>query len=265
MQFKIRKLLSAIQLFCKRNILSIIEFLKGFLSFLSSHANLLAALATFFLALLTFSHITVTKRMAEETKRLADINTEQFKIKSYPTFLVELERIKPEPERLLKKLKIRNKGEITAYNVTFLLVQIYQRNDGLSFCADLGTYYESEERMTSINFETKIWKGSSKTIVSSNRFLDGCNIDNLKYLLLFIKFKVPYDTKYRYEVLGYILTKEYEKEKEPTYIWQEISINDRTNLIQRYLNLSSTWEQPIKLFFVDYDIELSETSNEDNR
>jgi len=115
--------------------------------------------------------------------------------------------------------------------------------------------------MTTINFETKILKESYRTIVMDSKTNNDYNLSRLKYLLLFIKFKVPYDTQYRYEALGYILKEEIEKEKESTYVWQEIAISDRKNLIKHYLKLSSKWEQAVKSFFADYDIELSEKTN----
>jgi hypothetical protein len=118
------KMLSILRRF-RGMVISVGSRIKKVFCFLSSHANLLVALATFFLAILTLKYITVTTKMAEETKRLADISVEQFKIKSYPVFLVVTSPPVFNSANITQEFTINNRGEIAAHNVTLLLVSVF--------------------------------------------------------------------------------------------------------------------------------------------
>lgn len=248
--------LSAIKNIASRMPGVVFKCFKKTLFFLDSHANLLVALATLFLAFLTLKYISVTTKMAEETKRLADSNIEQFKIKSYPVFLVVTQRITFESGRLVQRFNIHNKGEITAHNVTFLLVNVYKNKSEL-FVHNTGTYYEVGKTRRSIDIETKIQKDSFKWLVSETSLPKEYGFDDLKHALLFIKFKVPYDTVYRrIEVFGFILDRVPEKEKERLYIWQELSPSDCSDLVRRHQKISFAWSEQVNTFFKNSHLEM---------
>jgi hypothetical protein len=210
-----------------------------------TYALWFTAIATFSLAIGAFWNTC-------ETRRLADLTTEQFRIKSYPDFLINAEPFNLDAAASYHKFRIYNKGEITAHRVTFLIVDIYERDHGLFFKPIVGTYYVSDERMTAINFETKIWREAHKTLEHKGSYPKGYDAETLRNCLLFIKFRVPYDTKYRYESFGFILQQTFEEEDEKTHTWQPISSTDMKSLRERYVNLSSKWGAPVEEFFVDY-------------
>lgn len=185
-----------------RLISSMFVSIKRILSFLSKHSNILVALATFTLAGLTLSHIAVTRNMAVETKRLADISVEQFKIKSYPALVVYTPEINITSDSLIQTYIISNKGDITAHNVTFLPVLVCDKSGILNFKTLHGTYYEDIPTNDASKHEIKIFKEASRRVIHKTSYQKGLNISELKYSLFFIKYKVPYDTKYRYESVG---------------------------------------------------------------
>ena len=225
-------------------ILKLLIRIKRRLPFwLSSRANLFVAFATFVLAI-------VTTFMAIGTWKLADITVEQFKIKSYPTFFVEMDEIKVETDSIFHNFKITNKGEISAHKVTLLLIYIYIIDDTPVFRTQLGLYYEGEQKMMAHSFEKKIFSNTSLNINNFGKVPIDYSIQNLKYALLFIKFKVPYDTIYRYEDYGYIL-KNIPNTKE--YFFEEISYQDRNNLINSFMNKTGEWPEYKKFFFNDYN------------
>lgn len=205
----------------------------------------LIALSTLILAI-------VTTFMAIGTWRLADITVEQFKIKSYPAFMVITEKIKVDSDSVLYKYHIHNKGEINAHHVTSLFVYVYFLSDKLLFKAQGGAYYEGEQRMTSMNFEQIIFKDSKSTIFLKEA-LSESNIENLKCVLIFTKFMVPYDKKYRYETFGYLIKENPEKQDLFPFVFLEISSSDRRNLVQKYVAMSNDWDESIKTFFEDYE------------
>ena len=214
------------------------------------------AIATFLLALGAFWN-------TWETRHLADLTMEQFSIKSYPAFLVEIESFKLNPEICHHRIVIWNKGEITAHNVTSLIVDAYKRDGGLDFNTVVSTYYESEERITTINFETKILRDTKATLTSESPYPEGYGPDSLQNCLLFVKFKVPYDMKYRYETFGFILKKSIKDKAEKTYIWQPISSTDTRSLVQQYIDLSKQWPNLLKEFFSGYDLQGTREEDKD--
>jgi len=88
---------------------------------LISIATLGMMVTTFFLAL-------ETQNMSVETKKLVDLSIEQFKIKSYPSFLLEISNGKYLSENLYQEFKILNRGDITAHNVSFLAIVFCNKN-----------------------------------------------------------------------------------------------------------------------------------------
>lgn len=237
--------------------------------FLTSNASLLAALATLILALLTYRHIDLTRqmaietrKMAEATKTLADNDIKQFMIRAYPSFLVEVVEVSIENDKLHHEFRIHNKGEITAHNVTFLILLAHEKNRTLYFLAEMGALYKSEDEitaMTSIDHEAKIWREGHRRIVSERPFSQGFGPENLKYAFLFIRFKVPYDPQYRHEVFGYTFKKAPGSLDE--YAWQDISRAVTEKVVAKYFKLPTDWDDQMAAFFSDYDMSFVESEN----
>jgi len=81
---------------------------------------------------------------------------------------------------------------------------------------------------------------------SEGEFPDNHSIKTLTHLLLFIRFWVPYDDRYSYEVFGYAL-----KSSDSGYMWQIISQHDTKDLIRQLKGIARK-DTIIEDFFVDY-------------
>jgi len=191
--------------------------------------------------------------MVKETKRLADISVEQFKIKSYPVFLVA-----PSPPRFnsgqfFQEFTMHNRGEIAAHNVSFLLVNVYRTKDNREiFLSHEGTYYKFEDTSRTIDVESKIPAGSNKKLLSSLPLSKLDNFGRFTYSLIFIKFMVPYDTVHRMEVFAYIIKEKTDKGANKLYIWQEMSSSDTKSLYRKFMGTSSKWTETAKSFLTDF-------------
>ncbi len=229
------------------------KLLENVNSFLSRHANLLVALATFFLAFLTYRYIGVTTKMVEETKRLADTSAEQFKIKSYPVFLVVPSSPVFDSGQFLQEFAIHNRGEIAAHKVTFLLVNIYfTKGNKMIYLAHEGTYYEFEGTRRSIDVESKIPAGSNRRLMSSIPLSKLDDFERFSHALVFVRFKVPYDTVHSLEVVGYTLKEISNKPGSKSLAWQELSASDEKVLVDQCIRFSASWAGPSKSFFTDF-------------
>jgi len=227
--------------------------IKSIFVWCKENSEILVAVATFILAILTYGHIRTTNNMAMETKRLADISIEQFKIKSYPTFLIESDVVSVEADKFIQIFKIHNKGELTAYQVTFHIINAYKKGNGLIFVSEQRPFYESDENMTTLNFERDIWRQSSVKITTKNESTKDFNINSLTNCILFIKYKVPYDLKYRFKIKAFALKNDIEKNEH--YIWQEISEPECNTLVNRALKQKTKWNDLVKVFFEDFEVE----------
>jgi hypothetical protein len=253
--------MSAIKLACRKIFVSLIAFLKKFFSSLSSHANLLVALATFFLALLTFRHIAVTKRMAEETKRLADISIEQFKIKSYPTFLIT--RTSPTYVNGLYKdeIKILNKGEISSFETSvliFFVIRTQKQQPTLSFTSEWTHVYRDEytKNIAVLDYSKKI-PANSGTSIGINTSVPKFMIDNLQYQIIIIRHKVPYDTSFSYEAYAFAweIKKQDDDSEQSSFHWETLPDSMRDMLLEKLFNseiIAPNKEKKILEFFTDY-------------
>ena len=74
-----------------------------------------------------------TSRMAEYTKNNTDASIEQFKIRSYPDFLVIPLECQLDLETRHYKIKIVNKNDIAAQKVSFVTVDLYNTRQHLAF------------------------------------------------------------------------------------------------------------------------------------
>jgi len=243
---------------------------KG-LSLFKDYSGLIVAIATIALALITYFHMNeakemreATKNMATETKRLADISIEQFKIKSYPTFRIVVGDLSVDSSGIRKVFKVANKGEITAHNVTFLIADVYKTKNVMQIHHDLRAFYESNDEARIVNFESKICSDSEKIIVGGMSFVKPYTIENFKCVLLYIKFKVPYDEKYRYESYAYVLKKRLKKPEtqKDSYYLQYMTVGDTNELVKRDMmaikTLTGKAKELVERFFCDFSAEKQE-------
>ena len=237
------------------------DFIKGkLLSTLNIYSTLLVALCTIVLAIITYCHIDEAKKMRTETKRLADISVEQFKIKSYPTFIVVVEGPSIDSNRIINSITTHNKGTITAFNVTFLIVHVIEKDNGeLEFIGLADHIYIDEVGRSSLDFKQKILPNAFAKITSRKPLTAEYSIENLKYLLLFVRFKVPYDNKFRYEEWAYIKKVKKTKSDLTSYLWQQLNDEDTKKCINECLRDIEKTKTPeinkVKMFLTDYHIE----------
>ncbi len=197
--------------------------------------------------------------MRIETKRLVDIGVEQFKMKSYPDLSIAFRPLSYQSNEINQVLEINNRGEITAFNVTHLLVHVYENNSGRSFI-NLLSYKEDREIRNGLRFKFNVSRNSTRIITKQDFIPEKLTFDSLKRALLFIRFEVPYDNKYKYKSIGYRLKKDMNvQESGIIYRWSEMDSNDTNILIKTYMDSPSAITDAnyndIKAFFKDYDFE----------
>ena len=250
------------------------KFLKDHTSVFLGRPDYVVALATIILAYLTLANVSLnrelaeatkklaaitidqskatqemamaTKDMAEETKRLADITVEQFKIKSYPTFLIEWLEVKLDADTLFQKYQIRNLGEMTAHKVSFM--QVFFDSIKIYCCKEYLT--DELQRTTAMSIEKKILSNMALTVVNRvylpNNFI-------VMHSIIFVRFEVPYDSIYLYETYGYYLEKPLDETSELSKSWDIILDNNKLELINRFRNKLPTLSQAFQSFLADYE------------
>lgn len=245
--------------FLLKLIMEPIKFLKAIYFWMTKNHGFMVAIATIVLAGITYFHIreaqkmrNVTKEMAVQTKRLADISIKQFKIKSYPTFLIEAEKPFVKSSILFQKYKITNKGDITAFKVTSFLMNVHRKQNGGQFFDPLNatTYWMGEERRRTLDNEIKIPRGEPMSVETRKEVTDENSLDNLLYVLLFIRFEVPYDDKFSYETHGFTLRELDEGDKQ----WQKMNPGDTKRLVSDFREYFEGWPKSLKTFLKDYKI-----------
>jgi hypothetical protein len=219
----------------------------------------------------TKKSIEKTQKIVEETKKIMDISLRQFRIQSYPTFLIEIEDPYSENGSKYQSMLIRNEGEITAFNVSFLYVDVFQtETGGLYFhIAKDGRYKNLLKKqdedvvitkqladMSPLGLEIRLPRDSSIILSSTNKNQGRWNLENLKYSIIVIRFKVPYDKKYRYETFAYNLKKEEvmtaeKEEAEWKYTWKVLDTDTQSSLLKRYNKTVS--DNKVKKFLSDYN------------
>jgi len=227
-------------------------------------ATIALVITTAFLAKATFNMSKATADMSKQTQRLADLSVKQFKIRAYPAFLIEFKEVTFDKGKLKEVYNVVNKGEITAQNVTFLWVHGYTKGSKKMFINKTGTYYKIDKRMTTVDFQTNIFGKSKRQIVSESKLYDNFKIENLLYSLLFIKFWVPYDSKYRYESFGFLLSHKVDKKNKILLKWQDLDITAKKNFIDNYFATSYATDDRVKKFFDDYPMESVSTKKSDS-
>jgi hypothetical protein len=205
-----------------------------------------------------------TKDMAEQTKRMADytkenIDTiiEQFKIKSYPSFLIDISQCVFGSNGYEYNINFTNRGEITAYKTSILFVSVYEDQNGTPhFVNETSSYYKANKEMTTVDYETEILNGTIFQVVINGTYFNRYTLENLKKLLIFIRFKVPYDEKFSYLETAYIIKKPIKESKIlAPYHLQELSKWDSESLLRVYHDVASKNEHKAKKFFNDYVIQ----------
>lgn len=246
-------------------------WLKGIIEKSNHYSNLITlftsvvvAVATIALAIITYFQISESREMRLETKRLVDTGIEQFKIKSYPDLLIVLKLLPDQSNNFIQALEIHNKGEIIALDVTPLLVNVYGNDSQREFVNNI--FYkaaENNEERNSLRNKFNISPQGFKFLELRNfNIPNKLTFDSLKGALLFIRFKVPYDTKYRYISVAYRLMKDMNaKEPAPKYLMSEMDSIDSNIWIKRYMKAiqNSAINDPnandFKTFLKDYDLE----------
>jgi len=200
---------------------------------------------------------------------MVDLSVEQFRIRHYPTFQVIAEKMTAGSDRIFQEFKITNKGDITAFKVSPLFVNAYVHNlviggnlaKNMQFSVVFGSVYEFEGKKMSSEVEIDVLKDSPMAFVCHPKYPQGLTFDNLKNALLFIRFKVPYDNKYRYSSYGFSLQEAIEGVTLPgqSYIWIKMDARDTNNLIKIFMQTSIVLEEKqkeyFKKYFVDYNIQ----------
>jgi hypothetical protein len=153
------------------------------------------------------------KRMADaslkqflETKRMVDSINEQFKIKSYPGFFVVPEKVSVDSDKLTQKFSVENKGEVVARELSVLVINAYQEQPFHPFLDVLDApMYEYQGEKSMGNVEINMPPSARYNISTESKFPPTNSITTLKTVLIFVRFKVPYDTKYSYETYSFAL------------------------------------------------------------
>ncbi len=230
---------------------------------LNKYSNLIVGIATVLLVIVTGVYIFLSWKIATETKRLADISIEQFKIRSYPAFLI----VRTDPTytdgKYKDEIKIYNKGEISSHRTSFLvfyviLTQEPNQPKKLSFLPDWTYVYidKEAENIQVVDYSKKILPNSGTKIGTENLVPDMI-INNLKFQIIFIRHKVPYDEKYSYEshVFAWEVKKSGPNSNEAAFHWETLPDSRKESLIESLFNsdiIAPNSEDKIIDFLVDY-------------
>jgi hypothetical protein len=118
---------------------------------------------------------------------------------------------------------------------------------------ELHAFYKIDKIMTTVDFPSNIFSNSGIEIKFEGQLYKDYRIENLLYSLLFIKFWVPYDDRYRYESFGFLLKQNVGEKNKHKLVWQDIDINDKNNLINNYfLSNAHKTDKRVENFFKDY-------------
>ena len=236
-------------------------------NFINVFSTVIVAVATTILVYVNYQNIDEAKKMREATEKLADSTIkqideakqmriqatrqtdtiiEQFKIRSYPTFIVIMDplSIKEDKDkkldRVLNNYIIYNKGEISAFDVRCLLVYVYTKDSKRSYNISKAHYYEGKEGIKAIDIKQKIAAGAGLKVTSEFQLLSPKDYGQLKNMLLIIRFQVPYDPKTKYEILAYSL--EDSPPKKDLKTWQVMSTNDTNDLCKAFIS-DKAWQK----------------------
>lgn len=235
----------------------------NFFERLNKYSNLIVGIATVLLVIVTGIYIFLSWKIATETKRLADINIEQFKIKSYPAFLI----LRTDPTytdgKYKDEIKIYNKGEISSHKTSFLIFYVIFTQEAnqpkkLSFLPDWTYVYRDKEteNIQVIDYSKNILPNSG-TIIGTENLVPDSIINNLKFQIIFIRHKVPYDEKYSYETHAFAweVKKPDTDSNETAFHWETLPDSRKESLLENLFNsdiIAPNRENKIVDFLVDF-------------
>lgn len=156
-----------------------------FIERINRYSNLIVGIATVLLVFVTSLYIFLSWKIANETKRLADISIEQFKIRSYPTFLIFRTNPTWQDGKYKDEITIQNKGEISSHKTSFLIVyailtQEPNQPKKLSFLSDWAYVYKDTENIEILDYSKNILPNSG-TIIGIEGPVPEAVFDNLKF------------------------------------------------------------------------------------
>ena len=230
---------------------------------LNEYSNLIVGIATVLLVIVTAIYISLSMKIANETKRLADITVEQFKIKSYPTILITRGTPTYENGNYKDEIKIANYGEISSFETKvaiFYAGSLLDKNMNMSFkfVLDWSTFFvlENAEKVNTLDYSVKIRSMTSRNIEITGPIRKGI-FDSIKYQLIIVRNKVPYDTSYNYETYAYGLERkeEYSATEKITLRWENLPDSNKEALIDNLFEfdvIATNMEEKLIDFFIDY-------------
>lgn len=234
----------------------------SFIKRINEYSNLIVGVATVLLVFVTAIYIALSWEIATETKRLADISVEQFKIRSYPTFLITRANPTFVDGRYKDEIKIINKGEISSYETSILILWALatrkEQKIGLSFASDWTYIYKDKdtENIDILDYNKKIPSKSATKFGIDNHMPEKI-LNKIKYQLIFIRHKVPYNKSFDYESSAFAWeVKKQDKDKTTNeYRWETLPNSKRDELLEKFFNseiIGLKKEKKIIEFFKDY-------------
>ena len=213
-----------------------------FLERLNKYSNLIVGAATVLLVFVTAIYIILSWKIANETKRLADITVEQFKIKSFPSFLIIRSNPAIVDGRFKDEIMIHNRGEISSYETSFLMFYGVLTQEGnqpkeLSFLSDYMYVYRDKdlEDIDIFDYSKKILPNSG-SIIGIDKPMPDEIINNLKYHLIIIRHKVPYDSTFSYETHAFGIERKQQDSNMNNLHWETLPDSKKNALFERLLS-----------------------------
>lgn len=210
--------------------------------------NRLVAFATFILAFFTYQYIEISQKMVEETKNLAAISQEQFKIKSYPFIYTEVSPFTVVEGETIQKLKIVNRGEIPAFRLSAMILHGYgeiTKNFRLKVVTT-GTY-KIEKSDLNYNYleEYNIPSNDLHEIAYTLKTTNDYDLKDLNFLVVILKFKVPYDNHFKFQTKIYKTTTGSTEKPMSNNIWSWTVLNTSDqNLVKSLICKNKILTQP---------------------
>jgi len=224
---------------------------------INKYANLILVGVTFLLVIVTGIYITLSWKIANETKRLADINVAQFKIKAYPTFLISRTTPTYLDGRYKDEIITSNRGEITSFETSTLILyaietQEKQQQIKLSFVYNWSYIYIDKvaKNIDILDYSEKILPGTGSRF-GIDTTISNIIMDKLKYQIIIIRHKVPYDTLFSYEIYAFA----WEIKEQNKFYWEKLPDSTRNMLFDELINseiVAPNREEKIKEFFKDH-------------
>ncbi|MCD4830332.1 MAG: hypothetical protein K8R02_00830 [Anaerohalosphaeraceae bacterium] len=208
--------------------------------------GLLVAIATIILVIINVFYLCEARGMRIQTKKLADISIEQFKIRAYPAISITNMELLDDANGMTLKFNTKNTGELPAYKFGAGVVLGLEKKHGYEFEFVNSCYYKSDgiEMRTSEYASQIATKESQKNIFY---FPKNLQKKTFKHLLIFYKFKVPYDNVgFRYDCFAYSFV-------EKRNHWQKMTGIDSKDTAERYLYQEIGVTEP---FFKDFKLEI---------